>query len=395
MQATTPAGQPRHYYLDWLRVLAFGLLIFFHTGMFFVSWEWHIKNNQLSEWLELPMIFSSQWRMSQLFIISGAAVFFALRKRTGGSFAGERLKRILLPLAFGMFVVVPPQIYFERLTQGKAFSYWEFYPSVFQFQPYPEGSFSWHHLWYLAYIFVYSLIALPLFLYWKSGKADRMAGNVSRWMGKSWPLWLPTLWLWLGDAWLEDRWPSSHDLLFDWANHFQYFSLFLFGYLLSWQPALGEAIQQRRKVSLTVGVTTLTILYAFFWIDWQEPEGIVDVLYGSIKFINMWAWLLIILGFGRALLNRDSAGLRYANEAVYPFYILHQTIIICLAYPVIHWNLPVGVKFGLISLGTFAVSWLLYEGLIRRFGLFRLLFGLKPKPTSHSVEAAQVRQIAV
>ncbi len=394
MQVLTPTGQPRHYYLDWLRVLAFGLLIFYHTGMFFVGWDWHIKNNRLSETMELPMIFSGQWRMSLLFIISGAAVFFALRKRTTGQFAKERLKRILLPLAFGMFVVVPPQIYFERLTQGSTFSYLEFYPSVFRFQPYPEGSFSWHHLWYLAYIFVYSLVGLPLFHYWNSGKADRIAGKLARWLSKPLALWLPACWLLAGDAWLEDRWPSSHDLIFDWANHFQYFSLFLFGYFIAWQPVLAESVQQQRKVSLTIGLTTLTILYAFFWLDWQELEGLQDTIYGIIKFINIWAWLLIILGFGRALLNRNSAFLRYANEAVYPFYILHQTIIICLAYPMITWDLSIGVKFGLISAGTFVIAWILYEGLIRRVNLLRPLFGLKMRG-QRSSQTAKIKEAAI
>ncbi|WP_353722397.1 acyltransferase family protein [Dyadobacter sp. 676] len=113
----------RRYDLDWLRVIAFGILIFYHVGMFFNYWEWHVKNNVLTHAVEWPMRFSSQWRMSLLFMISGAGVYFALGNRGAAAFLGERFVRIFVPLAFGMFVIVPPQIFFERLTQGQTYDY--------------------------------------------------------------------------------------------------------------------------------------------------------------------------------------------------------------------------------------------------------------------------------
>jgi surface polysaccharide O-acyltransferase-like enzyme len=375
------ASSPRRYDLDWLRVLAFGLLIFYHTGMFFVEWGWHIKNNVISEPMEWPMRFVSQWRMPLLFMISGAAVYFILQRRSAGSFAKERFGRILLPLVFGMFVVVPPQIYFERLTQGHTYGYLGFYPTVFQFQPYPEGSFSWHHLWYLAYIFVYSLVCLPLFRYWLSERGRRQMDGIIHFVARPGLVFLPALWLLAGDLALRPFFPDdTHALVDDWANHFKSLSLFVIGFLLVAQRPFADAVAWQRRASLLVGLVTATTLYAGFWIEWPEnlsEGGLVG--YRCLAFLNGWAWLLTILGYARTYLNFTHPALRYANEAVYPFYILHQTVIIVIAYPMIGWQMPVLAKFLLITLGTFAVCWLLYEGLIRRVPFLRPLFGLKAK----------------
>jgi hypothetical protein len=392
--ASLNASSQRRYDLDWLRVLAFGLLIFYHTGMFFVEWEWHIKNNVISEPMEWPMRFVSQWRMPLLFMISGAAVYFALRRRSAGSFAGERFRRILLPLVFGMFVVVPPQIYFERLTQGHTYSYLGFYPTVFAFRPYPEGSFSWHHLWYLAYIFVYSLVCLPLFRYWLSDQGRRQLQRVTAFFARPGMVFLPAVWLLAGDLVLREYFPEdTHALLDDWANHFKSLSLFLIGFALVAQTSFIDVLAGQRRVSLGVGLITATVLYARYWIHW--PEGISEaevILFRCLSFLNGTAWLLTILGFARTYLNFTNSALRYANEAVYPFYILHQTVIIVIAYPMIEWQMPVLGKFLLISLGTFAVCWLLYEMLIRRIPFLRPLFGLKAK--RHDKAEAIKQQLA-
>jgi len=130
----------REYGLDALRVFAFVMLILYHSGMGYVPWGWHVKNNELSEAFIAPMQFLNRWRLPLLFFISGCGVAFSLRRRTLVEFRSERLRRLGLPILVAIFVIVPPQIYFERLAQGATFSYAEFYPSVFQFVPYPKGS---------------------------------------------------------------------------------------------------------------------------------------------------------------------------------------------------------------------------------------------------------------
>ncbi|MDO1445785.1 acyltransferase family protein [Rhodocytophaga aerolata] len=390
-----PTMAPRKYDLDWLRVLAFTLLIFYHTGMFFVSWGWHIKNNEISEAMEWPMRFLSQWRMPLLFMISGAGVYFALGRRPGGTFLAERTKRILVPLIFGMFVVVPPQIYYERLTQGATFSYLEFYPSVLEFQPYPEGNFSWHHLWYLAYIFTYSLLCLPLFLYLRGEKGKQLLHNLSQFISTKAGIYLLMIPLFISEASLRPYWPTNQNLIADWANFTLSLLLFIYGFIICSQENIRQRIEDNRFVSLSIALVTVTILYSYYWIDWPDPSPAGMLLFWAITVTNGWCWLMTIFGFARKYLNFTNPFLKYANEAVYPFYILHQTIIICIAYYMIDWQLSIALKFLIISTGMFLITWFLYEGIIRRIKVLRIVFGLKANATNKhiTVPASGTRQV--
>ncbi|QHT67439.1 acyltransferase [Rhodocytophaga rosea] len=366
----------RRYDLDWLRVLAFGLLIFYHTGMFFVSWGWHIKNNEISELMEYPMRFLSQWRMPLLFFISGAGVFFALGSRSTSSFAGDRVKRILLPLIFGMFVIVPPQIYYERLTQGNTYSYIEFYKSVFEFQPYPQGSFSWHHLWYLAYIFTYSLVCLPLFIYLRSEKGKIVMGKIASFLSEKGSIYLLIIPLFIAEALLRPHWPTEQNLIKDWANFTFSILIFIYGFIICSQEKIREAIENQRMFSLLSAIVLTTVLYVFYWNNWPDPSPAGMVLYYLLKVANIWCWLMAILGYARKYLTFNNSLLTYTTEAVYPFYILHQTVIICIAYYLIDWQASIAMKFFVISVAMFLVCWLLFE-CIRRINFLRPFFGLK------------------
>jgi glucan biosynthesis protein C len=155
----------RRYDLDWLRVIVFGLLILYHVGMFFVPWGWHIKNNELYDWLRWPMLFVNQWRLPILFVISGMGTAFALSSRSIKEFIKERNARLGIPLLFGILFIVPPQVYIERIVNGQfAGGYLEFWPwHTFDNGVYPEGNFTWHHLWFLPYLLVFSLILSPVF----------------------------------------------------------------------------------------------------------------------------------------------------------------------------------------------------------------------------------------
>jgi glucans biosynthesis protein C len=169
------AAGERRYDLDWLRVIAFGLLIFFHTGRMFVPWAWPVNNAETSVVLDWLMRFLHEWRMPLLFFISGGAVWFALEKRSLAGYLRERIVRLLLPLVFGMLVVIPPQVYFERRFHGWPYSsFAEFYPTIFSSGSYPAGNLSWHHLWYIPYILACSLVLLPLLLWFRSETGRRL-----------------------------------------------------------------------------------------------------------------------------------------------------------------------------------------------------------------------------
>ena len=169
---TSPTVSNRYDFLDWLRVIAIFVLLFFHTGMIFVGWGWHIENAETLTALQFPMGIAHRLRMPLLFVIAGAGMWFALGNRHGGGMVRERSLRLLLPLVAGMLLIVPPQIYFERLFRGQ----WDggylafYFERVLQLQPYPKGDFSWHHLWFVAYLYVYVFLLLPLLLWWRAAK---------------------------------------------------------------------------------------------------------------------------------------------------------------------------------------------------------------------------------
>ncbi|WP_018477866.1 acyltransferase family protein [Pontibacter roseus] len=377
----------RRYELDWLRVLAFSLLIFYHTGMFFVSWEWHVKNNVLSETLELPMLFLSQWRMSLIFLISGAGVYLAMGYRGAGAFAMDRVKRILVPLLVGILVVVPPQVYFERLTQGHTYSYASFWPTIFEFIPYPEGNFSWHHLWYLAYIFTYSLLLLPLLRFLRSKRTDFTHG-------KGWFLLLVPLLLSVGEMLLREKFDATNALVDDWANHFLYGSLFLLGFGIISSPTLQDKIRQARWYSLGGSLLLVTVLYTRYWLPDPDLEGMELNLYWVLKSFNRWGWIMTILGFAMQHLNVRHRYLPLANQMVYPFYILHQTVIVVLGYYMREWPWPVAAKFALLVTATFLICFVLTRFVIMKVIWLRVPFGLKPeKKKPAAIEPAPVQAV--
>ena len=357
---------------DWLRVLAFGMLIFFHTGMLFVSWDWHIKNNELSAGIVWPMIFIGEWRMSLIFLISGVGVFYSLGYRSIKSFTKDRLKRILIPLIAGIFLLVAPQVYFERLTQGSDMDYLEFYLSFLRFEPYPSGNFSWHHLWFLLYLLVYCLILTPILFAMKNSRLD--IGNLNRWL----ILLLPIFWLGTGEWVLAPQFPKTHSLYDDWLSHFMYVSIFLIGFLIAASQKAQGKIKSLRIRALIMAIAITVVLYTFFWVGTLGSEYNNKKVYYYLVAANRWLWILTILGFSLQYLNKPSGHLPTVNQYVYPFYILHQTVIIILGYYFQDVDVSIFLKFTVISLSTFVICYFVVRFLIMKFDILRILFGMKP-----------------
>jgi glucans biosynthesis protein C len=359
--------------LDWLRVLAFGLLIFFHSGMPFVPWTWHIKNDEHSAVLETIMGFLHQWRLPLLFLVSGAAARLALGRRSAGAFARERLRRLGLPLLFGILVLVPPQVYFERVrSQAFEGSFLAFYPHFFE-GVYPVGNFSWHHLWYVVYVLVFSLVSLPLLTLLR-GRGRSALIRMTDFLARPGALLLLVpLPLIIAFA-LERRWPETNNLFADWYNVAISLTLFLYGYAIYSSATLLAAIERQRRVALGIGIAAYLTYFALMRSETVFPFA----LFAPIDTVFVIAWLLAIIGYAARYLRHGGPVLRYATEAVYPFYILHQTVTVALAYYITPWTLGVWPKYLLVAAGTFAITWVLYEFPIRRTGFLRPLFGLKP-----------------
>lgn len=369
----------RRYDLDSLRVIVFGLLIFYHVGMFFVPWDSHIKDIRTYEGLVFPMLFLNQWRLSILFVISGMGTYYALSKRSAGEFAKERVKRLLIPLIAGMILIVPPQVYFEWLDQGRfSGSYFDFWPAKAFLDRYPQGGISWHHLWFLPYLLIFSLILIPVFLYLRKHSEALVIRSMQFLSTKTFGLYILIIPLFFWEVFLAPIFPSTHALTDDWYNLVNYCTLFFFGYLLiSLKDAFWEAVINNRHKYLLCGV----IAFPLLMITWFSLDDFSGKLYVSafVKVFNLWSWILAIFGYGATYLNKPSKVLTYANESVYPLYILHQTVIVILGYYLKHIDMGFFPKFSLMVIGTFGFSWIIYEYGVRRYFWIRPLFGLKNK----------------
>ena len=377
--ALSSARPPRRHDLDWIRVLAVVALLFFHTGMLFTAeWDWHIKNAETSNLFLEWMHFMSGWRMSLLFFVSGAGTWYALGFRKPRQYLRERGTRLLIPLAFGMAFITPPQVYFERIASGVVEpGFFAFWPASLVTGPYPDGHLTWNHLWFILYLFIYSLIALPFFVAlrrgggrWLDGFARRPGILIAAMAG----VYAFTY------ALLSIPFPGPQNLIDDWGRFFSYLLLFVYGFIALARPAIGDALYTSRRIALQWGFALGLLIYGLRWnqVEWDWGMNLQSITYMMARGLMGFFWMVAILGYARKFLTGGGPVLRYANEAVYPFYILHQTVIIVIGYYVIQTPDTILTKFLFISGLSFVVSLGLYELFIRRSRVLRPLFGLKP-----------------
>lgn len=376
----------RRYDLDWLRFIAITILLLFHTGMWFNPWDWHVKNNELSESFRYWMIWSHFWRMPLLLFISGAGTYMALGKRTTKQFAGERFKRLFVPVVFGMLVVVPPQIYFEHIKDYNG--YWDFYKTVFNFVPYPEGSFSWHHLWFIVYLLLYSLLAIPLLTFLRSEKSTNFKKRMFKWFSTpAGILLIPAIIILITQGMLRPYFPDEKHNLTDLAYMVFYGCFFLFGMLMYSNQHIWSAIGASRKYLLVASLFILIPFYGmyfhfreFYELPWNDKT--VETMFDVTGIFLSWFTVITVIAFGQHYLNRPHPWLSKINEGLYPFYILHQTVIIWIGYYVCQLEWSIAAKFWSISFLTLISCVGFYLIVIRPFKIMRFLFGMKTKSTN-------------
>lgn len=369
----------RYDFLDWLRVIAIFVLIFFHTGMLFVGWGWHITNDETIPALVWPMDLAHRLRMPLLFVIAGAGMWFALQRRSGKAFAGERTMRLLVPAVIGMFLIVPPQIFIERISHGEWHGgYLDFFTQrVLQFQPYPAGNFSWHHLWFIIYLYVYVLMLLPLMLWWTKAKPALKPGT-----------WIVLLALPLGinEMFLKPIFPQTHNLVHDWYLFIHYLLLTVYGFALASSPSTWDWLAKVRRPVLAAAVAITIGLLSSFAMGLIEHDSRADAIWSNVF---TWLWLMVFLGYGRQYLSFTNRLIAWARDASYPIYILHQTVILVIAYFVIREPWAPWTKFWLVALSTLVVCVVMYEFVLRRVAVLRLAFGIKqPKVRSGAARVA-------
>lgn len=369
----------RRYDLDWLRLIAILLLLFYHVGMIFCTWEWHIKNSETSRLFNFWMMPLHNIRMPLLLFISGAGTYMALGKRTVWKFVQERFKRLVIPFVFGMFVLVPPMVYYEYIEQFS--NYLDVYRSLFDFIPTHNGTPGWYHFWFIAHLFVYSLIGIPVLIFLRSPGSGRFKAN---WLGVLLNpygiLIIPGAIVLLSQIALR---PDFTGDFFGWAYFTFYLSFFLFGIACYSASNVREAITKNRKYLLAASI--LILLLRLVGTVLKSNSSMMDkatLEYGLevLSILTSWVWIITIIAYGQFYLNRQNAWLSKLSEGVYPFYIIHQPFIFMYGYYISKQPWGLGAKFWVISFLTLVSIVTLYLLCIRPFNVSRFLFGMKLKP---------------
>ncbi len=388
--------------MDWLRIGAFALLILYHIGMVFVPWDFHVKTAQPNAWVEMPLLLTNPWRLTLLFVVSGYASR-ALFTRSGSvrAFLANRNLRLLVPLAFGVAVIVPPQTWVELTTQhgytGGFLHFWTH--DYFSFTrldgvPMPD----WNHLWFVGYLWAYTIALAALILVPGTGRLQRPFD----WLFHSRrAVLLPLGFLLVTQYLLFQRIADTQDLIDDPLAHLQYFPAFLFGFGLAGSPAVLAGLARHWKLSAAIAVASFAVLATLTWaaiaaqplklgdasLSWDNLTRLSRVA----RVVDVWAAIAALIGIAERFLNRDGAWRTILAEAVFPFYIIHQTIIVLGEYWLLPLKLNPFAEFAILLPVTIAGCWIFYL-VGRRIGWLRPLIGLKrathaPTPPRHDQHA--------
>jgi glucans biosynthesis protein C len=379
--------------MDWLRIGAFACLILYHVGMVFVPWGFHVKERPSVDWMTIPMLAVSPWRLTLLFVVSGYASRALLRRWRGpATFAWRRSVRLLVPLAFAVVVVVPPQPWVELVTQhGYARSFGHFWlHDFFRFGHVAGiGLPAWNHLWFVGYLWTYTVALALLTALPRPPQLQRWFDRLFGGMGA---VLLPLGWLLATQVIVFQRWTDSQDVIHDGVAHLAYFPAFLFGFALARSDRVMAAIVRWHRPAGIAALAAWGVAVAreLVWPGGATPPArFVDLLVWSRQ-VHCWGAIVALIGFAEVHLNRDHRWRATLTEAVFPFYIIHQTAIVLAFYLLVPLALPTGLEFLALVTATVAACWLFYLG-GREIPWARPLIGLRPRlPRSREPAIASV-----
>ncbi len=379
----------RHYSLDWLRVMVILTVFIYHSTRFFNLGGWHVKNAVTYWTVQIGENVLETWMMPLCFLISGAAIYYALARTKVGKFVKDKVLRLFVPLVVAVFTHSAWQVYLERVSHGQfTGSFFEFFPHYFEGMYGFGGNFAWMgvHLWYVALLFAFSLVLLPLFWLLQRGVGRRLLdllGKVIAVPG------LVFFFLVIPTILILELVPESSLLgMTDFGGWgiVSHAWFFVSGFIIASSEQVQQSIQRLRWVWLIAAVF-LTITQ----VDYVIQNS------GSLKQTPLLAylWILTFLGMGSRYLNYSTPALQRANEGVLPFYILHQPVLLTVGYFVVQWAVPDLLKWAIIASSSFVIVIALYEFLVRRYNVLRFLFGMKALPrVAQPVGAAELPQMA-
>jgi glucan biosynthesis protein C len=380
------SGERRRYDIDWLRIIAMAGIFLLHSLHFFdLGTDWHLRNVDQSETVMLVRNLIDVWAIPLFFVLSGAGAWFALQRASATRFLAERTRRLLVPLyTVGIFAVALPQIYFDAFTNGYRGSFWgiigKSVGSV-RFDPGWPGlsSFFFGHLWFLQFLFLASVLVLPLLIVLRRDSGKRVIGRVAGWCGHRGGVLLLAVPYAVTRIALLSFFRFQHS----WADLVCYAVLLVIGYVLMAEERFTTAIKRDGRIALPVGIVALGCLavfaFALGYDVYDTPFSLKFVGFQLLMAVNTWSWIVVLMSLAAKRLHRPSRILSYANEAVLPFYIFHQTVILGIGWFVIQWDMGILAKAVIITVTSFIAALILYDAFVRHSDVLRFLFGMRPR----------------
>jgi len=400
-QVDHPAAETvRLHYLDWLRVAAILGVFLYHAVHPFDLTDWHIKNAELSELITAFLLFVSPWGMPFFFLIAGSGTWFALRHRTARQYVTERFQRLLIPFICGCLLLTPLMLYVEWLHKTQiglmTGSFWEFVGG----RPMPISCqfFGWagYHLWFLGFLFSFSLLALPVFLWLRGASGQVLTTRLAALSERRGSLLLGIVPLLVIQLALRPFFTQGEH---NWADFFFLMGFFVLGYMLYSDVRFAHAVRRDSRLMVGIGALTSAIgigVIAFAdGFNWTTEAGSVQFYFiWTLIVINGWCWVVSLLALGMRSLDFSNRWLRSGQEAILPFFVLHQPVIMVVAFFVVQWEAGILPKMLVVVPVSFVATFGIYELLIRRIGWLRRMFGMKSRASEPTQTASSAQSHA-
>lgn len=384
----------RLHYIDWLRLLATLGVFIYHAARPFDLQDWMIKNPERSVVVTVFfVIFLGSWGMPLFFLMAGTGAQFSLRRRTGRQFASERVNRLVIPFIMGSILLTPLQVYIEWIHKGwYEGRYLAFIPTFIESLPGPALTELFNpsifesygiHLWFLGFLFSFSIIALPLFIWLKKEVGKRFISRLTAVCEKRGGLLLFILPVMLARFILQPLYPEYTS----WADFTYFLVFFIYGYVLYADERFMRVIKRDWLLLFSVGILStiaiFTAVAAGVGLDWYSNPSLLGfyIAWGLIS-VNAWCWVISALYVGSRIFDIRNKVLEYGREAILPFYVFHQPIIFVIVFYVVQWDAGILTKLLVVILCAFIITMALHEFIIKRIAPLRSLFGMKPRPTT-------------
>lgn len=364
--ASENAENKRLYYIDWLRVLVVLALIPFHASLTYLRYGIVYIKEPVSGLAALPFLIIEvplgDFFMTLMFFVSGVASFYSFKNRGAGIYIGERAQKLMFSFGLGYFLLCPVMSYIQAIYEGFHGGFISFLPHFFWYDPFHYHGYG--HLWFLLYLFVFSLICVPLFRRWQRQRNESRIGRIGAFLSQGNRLLLPISFIILLELYLRPLYhPDAFIIVGDWANVTVYLSLFIFGYVYAADARIQRKVNEYFKPSMVFGALSLATLY-YVNINSQmfySDAAHLTSLWVLAKGVYECAGIIFLLNFGRLYLNRKSRVLGYLNRESFKIYVFHYLPVNFFTWLFMDFEAHIFVKFLLVVVLSYLTVFFICE----------------------------------